>query len=359
MPHLDWTSFMREAFAIYACDGFGNDVVSPAIWERKDSSLDLIPGDGETSSTFPTFVEKTDHELAYYTFDGVDDYVSGWPTMPTTYTVCAAFSSSYPDAHSYVSWCNNDTIQSTLTTPGGFTGNVHSILIFGWELSELELNYVEQWMLRRAWRDTFVDPFTARLIRTGEFVIQLYGEYSSDPHRDYAQGIGSTDLSTVWDEGITFPTSTAALVMDADSSLNLDAFTVFLEAPDWDLDVTSGYLFQNGTSYSLSISASGGNVTLDFCGSTITIPQVGYRTLAIVTKNGEYPKFYADGKFLGVGNATVTISTATANQLYLGNNITQTAPFHATLKKFSMCNVLLSEDEIRTAHIMALAERPF
>ena len=167
-------ALIKTAFARYACDSFGNDTVGNYIWERVDSDLDLVMGDGSDSDTFPTLTVHSAHETAYYVFDGVDDYVSGWPTMPDEYTVVAAVSDSYPDGQPDIQSCNDDTIETLLTTPGSYSGNLHSLIIFDSELSSGDLAIVGERMLRRLWRDTYVDPFTARLIRSGDCVLCLY-----------------------------------------------------------------------------------------------------------------------------------------------------------------------------------------
>jgi hypothetical protein len=296
---IEMKALINSAWARYACDSFGDDTVGHFIWERVDGYLDLITGDGSDTDTFPTLTVNSDHDTAYYEFDGVDDYVSSWPTMPTSYTVVAALSDSYPDSQPYVQICNDDTIETLLTTPGSFNGNLHNLIIFDSVLDSDDLKIVEHRMLRRLWRDTFVDPYTARLIRDTDCVVQIYGEYESDPFVDYAQGIGSTDVSTSFDVGITFPETYSSLVMDDDVSVNgLTELSIVVESTNWDMQ--EGCLISH-SDFAITLSVSGTECTINFNGYELTIDQVGYKTLGVTWETGSAPSFFANGYYIGDG----------------------------------------------------------
>jgi hypothetical protein len=254
---LDFVKFINRAYAAYSCDSFGNDTIGKYIWENKDRTKDLIMGDGSDSDTFPSFVSNSVHNVEYYHFDGIDEYISNWPEMPDEYTVVASKSTVYqPGGHPYIDSCNNDTIKNELTVAGGFSGNIHNILIFDWILSPLELLWCEQYMLRRLWRDIYVDPFTARLIRGEDCQLCFYHEKEALRFYDYSMNtIGSTDYSTVWNSGLTFPDSDSALVMDSDSNLNLDELTIFIDSPNFAENCfAKNIIIENGTNYSLSLA---------------------------------------------------------------------------------------------------------
>lgn len=355
---LDFAEFMQDAWAVYPMSSFGHDTVGNLVWEKKALAKDLVFGDGLTAGTFPSFVEHTGHETAYYSFDGVDDYFSAWPTMPDEYTVMAALSPAYPSGKPYVQSCTDTTVETLLSTSGAFAGNVHGIIIFAWVLSPLQLAYAEQRMLRRLWRDTFVDPFTARLIRSGDCAICLYCEDEANRFNDYStNAIGSTDYSTVWEAGLTFPVSGAALVMDSDEALNLDALTIFLEAPNFDTEAIAETVLANGTNYELTVGQSAGICTVALNGSELSFPAVGHITLAVSASPGQYPRFYLDGEYAGEGDSIVSIYASDAGQLTLGNNSSRDNPFASTLKKLSIYSAVLSNAEVRAAHIMARQDR--
>jgi hypothetical protein len=360
LDRLERKDFIASAYAVYSMDDFGNDTDTPAIWEKLDSNLDLTPGDGATGSTFPTFTADTDHETAYYSFDGVDDYISDWPAMPAEYTVVAAMSSSYSDGQPEIQSCNDTTIETLLTTSGSFTGNLHCLLIFDWELSSEELLDCEQIMLRRLWRDTFVDPFTARKIREDICQLCLYCEEEADKFDDYSDNaIGSTDYSIGWNYGIYGLISASGLVMDSDSSINLDSLSIFIEAPNFDTEAAASgrTILQNGTNYILEISKSGDVGTVTFNSSSCTFAVNGNRTLCVTANDGEKPRFYINGSFIGEGNSVCTVSSAGAGQLTILNNTARNDAFASTLKKFSLYSEILTDAEIRAAHIMAMSTR--
>jgi len=367
LSNFDFKSYARSAFAIYAMDAFGNDTVGNFVWERRDGGKDLVIGNGVDTDTFPTFVSNSDHETDYYSFDGVDDHFSSWPTMPDEYTVVAALSDSYPDGQPYIQSCNDSTIETMLTTSGGYTGNVHNMIVYDKELSAVEIDLADKYHLRRLWRDTFVDPFTARLIRAGDCALCLYCEEEASRFDDYSgKEIGSTDYSTVWDNGLIFPTSSAAMVMDVDTALDLDEVTFFIHAPNFDdLAGSSGKnLFQKKDNYSSSISKTGITATVYFTGSSINFTVSNHQTIAITAKTGEKPKFYIDGFYIGEGDIIVTLDTTGGvgpglNQLTIGNNSGKYLPMNGVLKKLMVFNRVLTDLEIRASHIMALAERPF
>lgn len=348
---------LKSAFARYPLDQFGHDETGNVIWERTQVEKDLVLGDGADTDTFPAIVENEDHATAYYVFDGVDDHVSGWPEMPEEYTVVAAVSDSYPDGQPEIQSCNDDTLEALLTTPGGFSGNLHCLVIFDRVLTSAELEMLDKIMLRRLWRDTFVDPFTAWTIRAGDCVLCLYPEEEASKFDDYAAAIGSTDYSTGWDDGLTFPVAGAALVMDSSPDHAVSELTIFVEAPDFDLDATAETIVQNGTNYVLSLSQAAGVCSVELNGSSISFDVDGYRSLAVTAKDGEVPRFYLDGNLIGDGDSVVSIDPLGAGDLTVGNNTAMNNPFASVLKKLSIYARALSVEEIRAAHIMARAER--
>ena len=366
MSWYDIAAFLNEAYAVYPMDSFCDDTNGNYIWEKTDSSRDLIKGDGSTASTFPTFTENSDHDVAYYAFDGVDDYLSGWPEMPEEYTVVIAKSTSYPDGQPEIQSCNDTTIETLLTTPGSYTGNIHNILIFDSELNATELGYCEEAMLKRLWRDTFADPFISKEIRSEDCALCLYCEEFGDRFDDYSQnGIGSTDYSTDWEKGITFPVAGAAVVMDSDTALNLEELTIFIESPNFDTDDSYGdewdaTIIQNGTNYSIVIEVSASGVcTMILNSSSFEFPLSGYRTVAVTVTNGAEPLWYLNGTYAGEGDLSATVSSAGAGQLTIGNNTARNNPIPSTLKKISIYSRILSPLEIRAVHIGSMADRPF
>jgi 5-keto 4-deoxyuronate isomerase len=109
----------------------------------------------------------------------------------------------------------------------------------------------------------------------------------------------------------------------------------------------------------LSIALSAGICTVTLNGSTFSFAATGHRTLAVSAEDGEKPLFYLNGQYAGEGSATVTLATSNAWMLTVGNNTARNNPFSSTLKKLSIYSRVLTPAEIRAAHIMSSAERPF
>lgn len=362
---------LRNAWARWACDPFGDDPAHATTWEKLDLLKDLTQGDGADSDTFPTLVTHTEHGLTYYSFDGADDYFSDWPTMPGEYTVFAARSTSYPDGLPYVQSCNDTTIEVLLTTPGGFSGNLHSLVILDHEAGAIEAAYIEYRMLLRAWRQNYVDPITARLIRGGECLIQMYFEDETDKYVDYAQGLTATAYSLAWDKGIVFSGASSALVWD-DSSLELESFSMIWDSPGWDLTPNEdAYFMENGTSTWLKMDDSSpapgvdGDVVISM-GDGTTVSQLqtprtveGYRHFAVTLRSGYAPRFFADGNFLGEGDEALTPIVANGSPLYLGNNAARSDAGLITAKKFSVFGRALTDYEVRILTLMSKMDRGF
>ena len=360
-----------NSLARYACDPFGDDSVRGVAWEKVDRLKDLTLGDGVDPDTFPTLTLNDDHKLTYYAFDGIDDYMSNWPAMPAEYTVFAALSSAYPSGNPYVQACNDATIKTLLTTPGSFTGNLHNLVILDHEAGALEAAYLEYRMLLRCWRQTYADPITARYIRSGECVLQMYFQDEASKFVDYAQGLTATDYSTGWDEGVTYPSASAA-VSWSDASLELESMTMIWEMPGWDLTPNEdAYLMQNGTSAWLKMDDSSpapgvdGDLVISMGDgtntSTLTVPRstAGYRFFAVTLKSGQVPRFYADGQPIGYGDTALTPVSTNANPLYLCNDSARNNAHGGTVKKFSVFTRALSASEIKALTFAATLDRGF
>lgn len=359
--YYDFQASARAAWAIYALDSFGHDTRGNYAWERRDTAKDLVLGDGANTNTFPAFISNAEHQTSYYSFDGVDDHFSNWPEMPETFTVIVALSGSYPDGKPYVQSCNDDTIQTLLTTPGAFTGNVHNILIFDRVLEYGELQYSARYQLRRLWRDTFVDPFTARMIRDGDCRLCLYCEEEAARFDNYSDSDPGVDYQfTTFAEGLRFPGGfppfQGQVTLNPDPALNLNELTLFVEAPNFDTEAgTSDTIIENGTNYALTV----GDGEIDLNGSTFEFEPAGYRTLAVTAANGQRPRFYFNGAFVGEGDVTVSISPIGADQVVIGNSASWGSPFQSVLKKLSIYSRVLADEEIWAAHVMARTSRPF
>jgi hypothetical protein len=344
------TSFVNDSFATWNCDTFGNDTLGNRIWESTRSGRDLTLGDGSTASLFPTFTDYTDHRTQYYDFDGTDDYVSGWPTMPSTYTVSAAFSTDYPASVPYVQQVNDSTIEDLLTVGGAFDGQLHNLIIFEGVLEQIQLYHLEWTQLSRLWRDTFIDPFSSRLIVEGACIQSYYFEDPADTFKDHSDvDATATPTDVTWDDGLTFPLTTSELEVPDEVAIRSDEITIHVVGDTFIEDAINDYLVSKGANYSLRIWSTGPIIYFLTSLRSLSLGDI-VDTVTVTCKTGEKPKFYFDGEFVGEGSATVTVDNTDTGNLYLGNDADGGNNFRGKMRKVSIYNQVLTPTEVKVLH---------
>lgn len=347
------TISLSDAYAVYGCGAFGDDTDGNYVFENLDSAKDLIKGDGSTSSTFPTFTQYSDHDTSYYAFDGIDDHVSGW-TIPDGYFISAVFSTSYPDSTPYVTQVTDTTVKNLLTVSGAFTGNLHNLVVFETEPSVADKEWLADYQMRRLWSDSYIDPFSARLIRNGDCVYHLDFEHPEDLYNDYA---GVSTISPTggdsWDGGIVFSGTGQELVAADTAALRiLDDVTIFLS---FDPSTVDGINVSKSAEYGSALDAGASDTirmrmiipggatmgTSDYVDSP--------STFAGVATVGSGVAFYADGKFV---NLNGSVSTRTSSSADL--EFSKTA---GTFYRIQIFNRALTAAEIELLHYSAMLSR--
>ena len=343
------TSFVEDAFATYGCDTFGNDTDGNRIWDNTNSVRDLTKGDGSTSSLFPTFVDYPSHYTQYYSFDGVDDYLSDWPTMPSTYTVSAALSSAYPTGIPYIQQVNDDTIETLLTTGGALAGNLHCLTIFDGVLEQIQLYHLEWTQLSRLWRETSCDAYTSRLIIEGTCVQSYFFENPAQTLNDYSDvNTTQTDTDITWDNGVEFASSTSEISVPDEADLRSDEITIHAVVEGL-TSSTDDYLVIKGVNYTLRKVSN----VLYFLTSTLSLPPPvwgNYSAITVTCKSGENPKFYFDGVYNNDGSTTVTVDHTETDDLYIGNDSDGSNNFKGKIRKLSVYKQVLTPSEIKTLY---------
>jgi len=341
-----------DAWARWACESFGDDTVTPAIWEHSDPDYDLTPGDGVTASTFPTHTVNAPG-IEYYAFDGVDDYLSNWPTMPDTYVVSAALSDSYPDGQPYIVQCDDDTVETLLTTPGAFAGNLHNLVIFDSAITAAEKDAWAAYQLRRLWRDTYVNPYAARMIRRGDDVGEYVFTVSGDPYADYSETAASvTPTGITWDDGLTFDNGSSAVTVPDAAALRGREISVFASG-----DFAGGHLIDKGTNYEIDVAYSAGSVTITANGvASAAIPVATLYSVGVVMVNSLVPVFYVNGLLADTGGSPVTVDKTATDDLLIGNQAGGSDEFTGTLKRLSVVTRALTAAEIFMLHLAAMAD---
>lgn len=349
------TSFVDDAFANWNCDDFGNDTIGNRIWESTRSGRDLTLGDGSTASLFPTYTDYTDHLTQYYDFDGADDYLSGWPTMPATYTVSAALSADYPSGVPYVQQVNDSTIEDLLTVGGAFTGQLHTLIIFEGVLEQIQLYHLEWIQLSRLYRETFVDAFSSRLITEGVCIQSYYFEDPANTFDDHSDtDATATPVDVTWDDGVEFASSTSEISVPDEAALRSDEITIHVVADDFDLAVNDFFAIK-GANYALR---KNGTAFVYFLTSSLVIsPGVIADTLTVTCKTGEKPKFYFDGIYAGEGGTTVTVDDTDTDDLYIGNDASGSNNFLGKIRKLSIYDQVLTPAEIKALHFFTFEDK--
>lgn len=347
---------VEAPWVAWACDEFGNDTVGNRIWEKSISVYDLIKGDGATAGTFPTFTTDVPG-VSYYTFDGVDDYISNWPTMPATYTVSAAMSDSYPDGQPYIVQCNDDTIENLLTVGGAFTGNLHNLVIFDSILSVEEAQAWASFQLRRLWRETYINPYTARLIRADESIQEYVFTVSGDPYKDYSNlDVTATPSSITWEDGLIFNSLASVVTVPDETGLRLDEITIFVSGI-----FSSGTIVEKLNNYLVEFNSTSNSITLSINGissGAISIPIAQVYSVGITATTGGYPNFYVNGRQRVTSGSTITLNSATSNVLNIGNLASPgiTSAFTDVLKRLSICNRILNQPEMMMLHLATMVD---
>lgn len=336
----------------WPCATFGDDTDGNKIWDKFDSVNDLIKGDGSTAGTFPTFTSESE-EIEYYEFDGVDDYVSNWPDMPAAYTVSAALSDSHPDGQPYISQCNDATVKNLLTVGGAFTGNLHNLVIFDSVLSAEEALAWADYQLRRVWRDTLINPYTARLIRNGEDVQEYVFSDVAAPYTDWSDtGATATPTGITWSNGLTYDNSSSVVTVPDEAAVRSDPVSIFASGV-----FDTGHIVDKGTNYEVSAVYAAGNVTITANGvSSGAIACANLYSIGVVLEDGEYPMFYVNGYYKAVGGSTTTVNDTDTNDLLIGNQAGGSSEFTGTLKRLTIVNRALEDTEIGMLHLAAMAD---
>ena len=343
----NWKS---DAFAIWNCSSFGDDTDGNYIWERLDLELDLVKGDGSIASTFPSLASIGDGSVEYYEFDGVDDYVSGWPTMPSEYTVSLAKSDSYPDGTTEIQQVNDDTVESLLTTPGSFSGNMHSLMIYDSELGTLQKYHLEHLQLARLRRLDNIDAFSGRIIRDLSAVLWCgydTADTGDDDRSTYGQAI--TKVGATWDDGAEFASGQYFLV-DYASEMQLDEFTIHAV-----FDSPGGCLCDRDTHFSIAAS---GSVLWQISGSVT--PAFDFWPLfsaTFVFKKGEKAQVYHDGIWVAETTTVVSMTEISTSDIRIGNELgAGSNPWTGKLRRFVWCKGTLTPFEIKALHLNTILD---
>lgn len=338
------SGLLDNSIGVYRCDSVSDQ--TDHIWTKTLNLNDLTKGDG-SSSGYPTQTGN------HYVFDGVDDYVSGWPTQPTLHTDSIAKTTSYPSGIPVIQQVNDDTVKTLLTTSGSYTGNLHSLVLSTGELTTLEKNHLEWSQLKKLWRQTHVNPFVAHLINQEIAVLVCHFDNYGDPYIVDYSNTSATILPSLitWLDGLLFTDTNSVLTVDDDTDLRSDSVTVHING---DYDFTGSgtdTLFEKGLNYYLSATYTGGNVTFSFNGQAFSaVDGSNIYSVAVSCVDGAEPRLYVNGDFIETASGTVIVDDTDTDDLLVGNTSGGGEPLSGTTKEIDVFNSVLTDAEIRLLH---------
>lgn len=283
--------FMTLPTAVYRCDSICDDTDGNYIWDRTTNLKDLTKGDRATTAYFPTFV--TDK----YLFDLVDDYVSAWPTLPSTYTAVYALSTPQ-EPFPYIRQENDDTFMQILSGSGEHWGYVHNMAIYSGVLTQLQLYHTEYMHLYNLVRGR-ASGFFHRTITEGTCKFIQFLNAGNFVFLDWSQMAPGVAKLVTRDglNGCTFGSATSHVLFEHSDALMTEEISInvhgnFASATNSTL-VDKGYIKLRTTS----------GDTIDFNGSTINHTISNNYHIAVTAKKGSKPRFYVDCSYIGEGSA--------------------------------------------------------
>lgn len=328
------------------CRSFGNHTAK--ICSSLDPDDDLTKGDGVTAATYPTFV-ATDTDTgtpSHYVFDGVNDYVGNWPTMPTEYTVVAVVD----DGRGPELWtCNDDTIKNALDVSGAWTGSLYRLAIFDEVLDAEQIAFLKYRWLSMVPRGGCRGIENRLILEESCIAAYRFVDGDADDRTDNGHDGTETDV-TYSDDGAEFALDTSAITVPYGADLQLSAeisvaFVARLE---------NRKIIARGINYEINITttparfyfkASGASsVVLMYSGITLDSELHHY---AMTCVSGEKFLLWMDGTYIGEGTSASTLGTAT-DDLIIGSM--QSTGQSGTIKTLQIFNRVLTEAEIKSLY---------
>jgi hypothetical protein len=306
---------------------------------------DLVKGDGVTEATFPIFV-ATDTDTgtpSHYVFDGVNDQVGNWPTMPTEYTVVAIVD----DGSGPELWtCNDTEIEDALTASGTFSGKLYRLAIFDEVLDAEQLEFLEYHWVSKVPR-AGARGIEHRLILDGSCVLNhRYLNGDSDDITDNSLDGVDTDVAYS-DDGAWFNSDTSVVTVPYDAKLQLssDISVVFTAKV-----LGSRKIIGRGTNYEINITPTPDRFYFKASGVSryqgITLDSE-FHHYAVTCVSGAAFLLWMDGQYIGDGSGNTSLATA-ADNLTIGS--VQVSGDTCVIKDLKIFNRVLSENEIKALY---------
>lgn len=354
----DLVSFFEAPFAKYRCDDFGDDTNGHKVWCKGKANTalrDLGKGDQSSgdSPSFPTFWNKP-YETGAYFFNGAFAYLSGLPDLPEEYTVTAVISSSldkaaFPD---FVSYEDLSTLLDALTTAGEFVGLLHNLVIWDGHLTPLQLHhakYEQLYYIRRGWAQGLV----ARL--HAENVLLFWAPLQAETMAfvDHAAMIQGTayEVTKNAPDACTFESNNAGIHYEHNAIQQTRDGTIAVLGDMESMPTFRKAVVDKGLDYKFRVYRgvdleSNPVCELEFNGSEYQHPTLARDFLAVRFKFGDYPHFFVDGEYAGVGGSIVSPDNNSLDVVTVGNNNELNQGFQTPLKQVLITSAKLTDNEI-------------
>ena len=309
------------------------------ILDRTINGRDITKG-----STPPTFTPDTTDDLkSYYEFNGIDDFIT-FPTLPSTYTNIVIVKDGSNFTTDFIA--NDTTYIDILEGAGTLTGRlyngaVHSPVITSpLQLSHLAYQHM-YWINNGRCKGAFI-----RLITTGDTALSIFLDGTDDPLLNFVDEVTGTDTLVTANglAGATFASSNSNVEYSDASDYECVNCSIFVSGTF--AGAGTGTVVDKGANYKLIMTAT----TLDFNGSTISHASSSDSSIGVVCKTGAKPRFFASGRYIGDGSATVTPDDSDSNDLIVGNNNEKNSPTPHNIKHVGVYTVALADKEMLALH---------
>lgn len=333
------TDWFINAMAIFRCDAINDDTVGHKILDRSDGTNDITKANGIVITSFPVFVPASETSDACYNFGGFS-YISDLPDLPVDYTISACQATS-ATAWPTVVQHNDLTFLSTLED-ATFVGVLRSLIMHTSILSAIQLSHDKYQHLYWQWRGRAFGEYH-RLITDGNCVFAMFLDDAINTFDDYSEN-EADGVATMVDkyglDGCTFRDPASNVESPHETGLSVDNITIsVLGTFGFVMGATT--LVDKGTNYKLIINL----FVLELNGSSIRHSAINFEHVAVTAKIGDYPKFFINGKYVGLGD-TLFARTQDTSNLTVGSNNEHNNATYDYLKHIYIGNEPLTDDEI-------------
>lgn len=189
-----------------------------------------------------------------------------------------------------------------------------------------------------------------------EGVLSLYHDYRLGNMQDLSgngnHGSGTGTFFT--SKGVSFPLSTSVITVPDDATIDITEGTLIVLG-EFTSQVSFEYLISrrdsSGTQYQFHLSSLSLNYWDGTNASLLNENVRGDKYLAVNFKAGEYPEFFVQGVYVGVGDDIIVVNLRTSD-IYIGNRYDDNRVLNSILS----CALILNRKLTETEHSLLYSE---